>query len=198
MSHYVYFSFFLICYFFFVFFLIFYYVCIWLHWVSVAMHQLSLAVASRGSSLSQCTDFSLQWFLLLWDTGSGCIGFSACDAWPQQLWLTGPGACGLRQLWCSGLVASHYVYHVQFYPFQSLDRTPNSNANVPQERPSVPGDLVKVGLLPRDSVIPILKYLPQFNNKSGVISNGFKVFIQIVEAYLLHSRGTKETKNLHA
>ena len=76
-----------------------------------------------------------------------------------------------------GLVASHYVYHVQFCPFQSLDRTPNSNADLPQEKPSLPGDLVKVCLLPRDSVIPILKYLPQFNNKSGVISNGFKVFI---------------------
>ena len=68
---------------------------IWPHWVSVAVRQSSLAAASRGYSLLSCTGFSLQSFLLLWDTGSRCIGFSSCGAWAQQLWLTGPGACGL-------------------------------------------------------------------------------------------------------
>ena len=40
----------------------------WLHWVFVALHGLSLVVASGCYSLLQGMDFSLQWLLLLWIT----------------------------------------------------------------------------------------------------------------------------------
>ena len=42
-----------------------------LHWVFVAVHRLSLVVASRGYSSLQSLGFSLQWLLLLRSTGSG-------------------------------------------------------------------------------------------------------------------------------
>ena len=41
-----------------------------LHWVFIAGHDLSLVAASGGYSLLQCMGFSLQWLLLLWNTGS--------------------------------------------------------------------------------------------------------------------------------
>ena len=50
----------------------------WLHWVFVAVHGLSLAVASGGCSLLRCAGFSLWWLLLLQNTGSRCTGFSSC------------------------------------------------------------------------------------------------------------------------
>ena len=37
-----------------------------------------LVVASRGYSSLWCTGFSLRWLLLLWSTGSRCLGFSCC------------------------------------------------------------------------------------------------------------------------
>ena len=43
-------------------FLIFIY--FWLHWVFVAVHGLSLVVASRGYSSLQCAGFSLRWLLV--------------------------------------------------------------------------------------------------------------------------------------
>ena len=46
--------------------------------------QLSLAVASRGYSVSRFADFSLCWFLLLWATDS--------RAQAQQLWPRGSSA----------------------------------------------------------------------------------------------------------
>ena len=46
----------------------------WLRWVFVAVHGLSLDAASGGYSLLRCTGFSLQWFLLLWSTGSRRTG----------------------------------------------------------------------------------------------------------------------------
>ena len=63
----------------------------WLHWVFVAVHRLSL-VAARGLSLVaassgyfllQCVGFSMLWLLLLWSTGSRCVGFSNCGTQAQ-------------------------------------------------------------------------------------------------------------------
>ena len=45
----------------------------WLHFT----HRLSPAVASRGYFSLWCAGFSVQWFLLLQSTGSGCSGFLA-------------------------------------------------------------------------------------------------------------------------
>ena len=42
----------------------------WLCWVFVAVHGLSLVVASGGCSSLQCAGFSLRWLLLLQSTGS--------------------------------------------------------------------------------------------------------------------------------
>ena len=56
---------------------------------------LSLVVVSRGYSSLQCTGFSLRWLLLLWSTGSRCVGFSSCSTWAQQLRHAGSRACGL-------------------------------------------------------------------------------------------------------
>ena len=52
-------------------------------WVFVAVHGLSLVVASRGYSSLQCAGFSLRWLLLLWSTGSRRMGFSSCGTWAQ-------------------------------------------------------------------------------------------------------------------
>ena len=41
-----------------------------LHWAFIAVHDLSLVAASGGHSLLQRVGCSLQWFLLLWNTGS--------------------------------------------------------------------------------------------------------------------------------
>ena len=58
----------------FFFFLIYF----WLHWVFVAVHGLSLVVASGGYSSLRCAGFSLWWLLLLRSTGSSLAGFSSC------------------------------------------------------------------------------------------------------------------------
>ena len=52
-------------------------------WVFVAVHGLSLVVASRGYSSLRCGGFSLWWLLLLWSTGSRHVGFSCCGTWAQ-------------------------------------------------------------------------------------------------------------------
>ena len=43
-------------------YLLFFY--FWLHWVFVAVHGLSLVVASGGYSSLQCAGFSLRWLLI--------------------------------------------------------------------------------------------------------------------------------------
>ena len=65
------------------------------------LHGFSLVAVSRGFSLLQCTDFSLQWLLLLQRSGSGAHGL-------QQLRLTGSRAWA-QQLWCTGLPALQHV-----------------------------------------------------------------------------------------
>ena len=62
---------------------------IWLHWVFVAAHQLSLVGARGDYSSFRCTGFSLWWVLLLQSTDSECTGFSGCSMWAQELWHTG-------------------------------------------------------------------------------------------------------------
>ena len=47
-------------------------------------------------------------FVLLWSTGSSCLGFSRCSTQAQWLWLRGSRASA-QQLWCTGLVAPQYV-----------------------------------------------------------------------------------------
>ena len=56
---------------------------LWLCWVFVAVHRLSLVAASGGYSSLQCVGFSLRWLFLLWSTGSRRVGFSSCNAWAQ-------------------------------------------------------------------------------------------------------------------
>ncbi|XP_067556632.1 interleukin-15 receptor subunit alpha isoform X2 [Pseudorca crassidens] len=51
---------------------------IWLRWVFITVHGLSLVEVSRGYSLLQSTGFSLRWLLLLRSTGSRHVGFSSC------------------------------------------------------------------------------------------------------------------------
>ena len=43
----------------------------------------SLVAASGGYSLLRCAGFSLRWLLLLWSTGSRCVGFSSCSTRTQ-------------------------------------------------------------------------------------------------------------------
>ena len=45
---------------------------------SIAVHGLSLVVASGGYSSLRCKGFSLQWLLLLQSTGFRSAGFSSC------------------------------------------------------------------------------------------------------------------------
>ena len=53
---------------------IYLFIYLWLHWVFIAVHGLSLVVASGGYSSLQCAGFSLQWLLLLWSMGSRRAG----------------------------------------------------------------------------------------------------------------------------
>ena len=48
----------------------------WLFWVFIAVLEHSLVAVSRGCSSVQWAGFSLQWLLLLHNTGCRCIGFS--------------------------------------------------------------------------------------------------------------------------
>ena len=57
---------------------LFIYLFIWLRWVFVAVHRLSLVVASGGYSSLRCAGFSLRWLLLLQSMGSRCMCFSSC------------------------------------------------------------------------------------------------------------------------
>ena len=62
---------------------IYLFIYFWLHWVFVAVRGLSLVAASGGYSSLRCADFSLQWLLSLWSTGSRCAGFSSCGTRAQ-------------------------------------------------------------------------------------------------------------------
>ena len=55
----------------------------WLCWVFVAVGGLSLTVASRGYSSLLYEGFSVQWLLLLQNTGSRCTSFSSCSTRAQ-------------------------------------------------------------------------------------------------------------------
>ena len=70
---------------------IYVFIYLWLHWVFVAVHQLSLVAAGRDYSSLQCVGFSLQWLLLLWSRGSRCMGFSSCG-------VCGLSSCGSQAL----------------------------------------------------------------------------------------------------
>ena len=84
------------------------FIYLWLGWVFVAAHGLSLIAVSRGYSSLRCTGFSLWWLLLLQSKGSRHAGFSSCGTWAQQLWLAG-SRVQAQQLWCTGLVAPWHV-----------------------------------------------------------------------------------------
>ena len=58
----------------------FYVFFLWLCWVFVALHGLSLVVVSRGCSASWRSGFSLQQ-LLSWSTGSRALRLSGCGPW---------------------------------------------------------------------------------------------------------------------
>ena len=80
----------------------------WLCWVFVAVHGLSLVMASGGYSSLQCAGFSLQQLLLLRSTGSRHTGFSSCGTRDQQLWLVSSRAQA-QQLGHTGLIAPWHV-----------------------------------------------------------------------------------------
>ena len=75
------------------FFKIFSYLFIWLLWVFVAAHGLSLVAASGGYSSLRCAGFSLRWLLLLRSTGSRRMGLSSCST-------CGLSSCGSQALEC--------------------------------------------------------------------------------------------------
>ena len=62
-------------------------------WVFVAVHRLSLVVASWGYSLLWCVGFSLWWLLLLQSMGSRHAGFSSCVSQALESRLS---SCGAR------------------------------------------------------------------------------------------------------
>ena len=68
---------------------IYLFIYLWLRWVFVAAHGLTLVAASRGYSSFWCAGFSLWWLLLLRSTGSRRAGFSSGGSRAQQLWRTG-------------------------------------------------------------------------------------------------------------
>ena len=59
------------------------FIYLWLRWVFVAARGLSLVAVSGGYSSLRCPGFLLWWLLLLWSTGSRCVGFSSCGMWAQ-------------------------------------------------------------------------------------------------------------------
>ena len=71
---------------------LFIFIYFWLRWVFIAACGLSLVAVSGGYSSLWCAGFSLQWLLLLRNTGSRRTGFSSCGMWTQQLWHTGSRA----------------------------------------------------------------------------------------------------------
>ena len=77
------------------FFFLIYFIYFWLCWVFVVARGFSLVAESRGYSSLRCVGFSLWWLLLLWSTGSRCVGFSSCGSRALLLhgtWdLPGPG-----------------------------------------------------------------------------------------------------------
>ena len=81
---------------------------IWLCWVFIAVHELSLVAASQGYSSLRCAGFSFQWLLQLRSTDSRSASFSSCGTRAQQLWLTGSRAQA-QQLQRTGLVAPWHV-----------------------------------------------------------------------------------------
>ena len=101
----------------------------WLCWVFVALCGLSLVGAHRGCSSFWCEGFSLQWFLLLWSTGSRCAGFSSCDIQAQQVAARGPqnmqasviAACRLQSL---GSIVVHSLCGIWNLPNQESDSYP--------------------------------------------------------------------------
>ena len=76
------------------------YIELWLRWVFIVVHGLSLAAVSRGYSSLQCVGFSLRWLLLLWSTGSRHVGFSSCGSRASVVVAWGLGSCGSWALEC--------------------------------------------------------------------------------------------------
>ena len=52
----------------------------WLHWVFVAVHELSVVQQARAPLWLRCSGFSLQQLLLLWIRGSRALGLSNCGS----------------------------------------------------------------------------------------------------------------------
>ena len=80
---------------------IYLFIYLWLCWVFVAVHGLSLVAVSGVYSSLWCVGFSLRWLLLLRSTGSRHAGSSSCGTWAQQLQLVGSRAQAqpLRVMW---------------------------------------------------------------------------------------------------
>ena len=86
----------------------FFFFYFWLSWALAAVRGTSLAAASGDHSMLLCTGFSLQWPVLLQNTGSRNMGFSSCSTQAQQLCPTGSRAQA-QQLWHSGTAAPRHA-----------------------------------------------------------------------------------------
>ena len=85
-------------FFFFILFILLFFGCVG----SSLLHAgFSLVAASGGYSSLQCTGFSLQWLLLLQNTGSRSTGFSSCGSQALERRLSSCGAWAqlLRSMW---------------------------------------------------------------------------------------------------
>ena len=71
---------------------IYLFIYLWLSWVFVAEHRLSLVAVSGGYSSLWYAGFSLRWLLLLRSTGSRCTGFSSCSSPALEYRLSSRGA----------------------------------------------------------------------------------------------------------
>ena len=98
--------------------LIFFFFSVWLCWVLIALHELSLVVTSWGYSLLQCMGLSLRWLLLLLSKD-----FSSCGTWAQLLWYRAQLLCGMWNLPRPGIEpvslhwqANSYLLHHQGSP----------------------------------------------------------------------------------
>ena len=65
-------------------FFLFLKICFWLCWVFIAVFGLSLVAVIGVTIQLRSEAFSLWWFLLLWNTGSMCMGFSSCGSWAPE------------------------------------------------------------------------------------------------------------------
>ena len=113
---------------------------------ALGLHRFAWAFSScgnRGYSLLQCAGFSLWWFLLLWSTGSGCIGLSVV-ACREELQLVDPrerlSSCG--------------PWAQLFHSMWTLPRGPE----IEPLSPVLPGRFLSIAPPGKSRMFPFFKY----------------------------------------